>query len=231
MANKFYNTPAFNEFACHLTNKSFSDGSQHFIRNLLCKYLDPVVTQSLSDPKNNAYFSNNLLTRQDQAKMFIGKIVGELYDKTPEIFPMPNKEDALKFFVGELNCVDKEKLNKTTNGKDIYTVLIDHYANLLSTLVSLGFSILYGPDKPTDETTCSQQLSKLVDSFNSIYILKSPNINVSLLDDSDSDTVDMNTDSDSDTDSDSPYIPPPPASTNKRKAEIDNTPNKKRKID
>ena len=227
MSNQFYNTPAFDELAKHLTNKSFPQVLNQFVRNVICQKIDPIAEQHLSDPSNNSVFTNKLLTRKDQAKLFIGKVISQMYDTDPTYFPTDDKETMIRLFITELNNIDN--LNKTENGKDVYTLLIDHYAKYATNMIIPLFNAFYG--EPTEDTT-SKQLSKYIEFINSIYTHKSKNLNMKFLDDSDDTdtTLDLNSDSSSDSDSDSPYIPPPTL-TNKRKADEEHTPNKKRKLE
>lgn len=200
VAHPFYNTPAFDEFARHLSAKPFSEVIMQFARNAICQILDPTVTELLASSQNNLIFSNNALTRQEQSKIFLGKLVGQLCDKDLTYFDAEKKEGMIKYFIEQLNHI--QDLDKITNGKDLYTLLVNRYAQMVTYMLYVGSTSVFGQ---ITENNTSKQLSKYIESLNSIYTNNPKTLNMKLLsndaDDTDT-TVDLNSESDSESDSD-----------------------------
>ena len=106
-----------------------------------------------------------------------------------------DKEQLIRYFVTTLNKV--ENLKRANNGKDVYTLLINFYATMITDFTQETFT-----NKIFSTVQEDQLLTTVCDGiglFNEVYAYDSKNLNENLMDsdsDNDSDDNDDNDDSD-----------------------------------
>ena len=193
--SKIYNSPEFRDFTDYLNESTPTEALKQFIRNLICNEVDPIVEKLLTDETNNLIFTNGSLTKESQAKLFLGKILSQIYDENIDMvhgFMHVDKETVIRHFVGTLN--DVEHLDRATNGKDVYTLLVNFYATQITNWIKDNFT-----NQLFDQVNEDSVLNVVCEGlgfFNQVYEYDSNNLNLNLLND------DHNMDDDDDDDDD-----------------------------
>ncbi len=203
MFSKLYNLPEFKIFMQTLNDNTSVQVMVQFFRNLICKTMDPLVENVLMKKENNLIFSNKSIDKETKVKLFVGKILNELYDDAT-ILPCfiqldMNKEDLISYFILTIN--DIKGLENANNGRDVYTLLVNYYALIITTF--LKQTVIDQLFENIKEDNLLETINLILGQFNEIYHYESENICEDMLDSNyDESDYDESDDSDSD-DSDS----------------------------
>lgn len=205
---KLYDTPEFKEFHSNLSKQPLDEGVVRMITNFICWNLDPLVEKSITSPEMNAVFRNKSFSKGEQAKLFIGNLIKQTC-ASECCFVSVNVEAAIELAFGMLSRVNG--IEKITNGKDVYTLLINEFATFM------GKDILPWISSVGDRIDPEMIATYFMGLTNSVYSYDSKNLNTRLLN--------RTNDSDSDSDTETTVELPPINSSNK------GTQNNKRKAD
>ena len=171
------NSTEFLNFMKILTDNSSPDIIKQSCKNYICLIFDPIVDEILMNNENNLIFTNTALSKDIQSKLFMGKILTQICDNNPDLFnTIDDKEVLIRYFVTLLNEI--KDLDKITNGKDVYTLLVDHYATIITNFIQ---NILPTIFCKMDETNIIEIINKCLQYFHKIYNYSSQNINDQLL--------------------------------------------------
>ncbi|QKF93958.1 hypothetical protein QKU48_gp0500 [Fadolivirus algeromassiliense] len=194
--SKIYSLPEFKDFTDYINEGTPLEVTTKFFRNLLAQLLDPMVNELLVSDEFNTIFNNSNLTRQDQCKLFAGKVFNKLYDQYAEGLRNHihiDKRIALEFIISTFDGI--QHLDKAENGTDCYTLLLNYYAEIFAEMARSTFNDVAGE---VDEDNMLDYVGTVLGGFNVVYEYDSKHINEELLDDIRDDISD---DSDSDSDS------------------------------
>jgi len=214
--SKLYNLPEFKTFMQTFNDNTSTEVMRQFFRNLICRTLDPIVEDILMTKENNLIFSNKSIDKETQIKLYVGKILNELYGNEtilPSFIQLDmSKEELIRYFILTINNI--KGLENANDGKDVYTLLVDYYALEMTTF--LKQTVIDQLFKDIKENNLLETINVMFEIFNEIYKYESKNICEDMLDSDYDESNDSRSDSDSDSDS----------------HHVDNTTNtKKRKID
>lgn len=178
--SKIYSMPEFRDFTDYLNEGTSIEVLTQFFRNLFATFLDPYVNELLQSNEFNTIFNNDKLTRQEQCKLFAGKVFNKLYDQYADELKdhiQVDKRVVLEILIMTFN--DIQHLDKAENGNDCYTLLLNFYANTCATFVK---SFCHNALTSVNEETLLEYTATALGAFNVVYEYDSKHINEDLLD-------------------------------------------------
>lgn len=182
MFSKLYKLPEFREFMKIMNDNMSTDIITQFLRNLICTIMDPIVENVLMNKENNLIFLNESIDKETQVKLFVGKIFNELYGNEsilPDFVQLDmTKEELISYFILVIN--DVKGLENATNGRDVYTLIVNYYASTLATFIEQIMSEMLCEEKENSDLL--ETVNTLLKKFNEIYHYESENICEDMLD-------------------------------------------------
>lgn len=177
--NKIFSSKEFIDFNKNINQKNSEHNFKHFFRNLFFVNIDPYVHELLENDEFNSIFKNENLTKHEQAKLYLGKVISNLYDKYSDIFKdyfYIEKQIIIEYFISFVNQIN---LDKIINGNDIYILLIDKYSDILKDFFKNNiYEQLF---KDINEDTSLIIINFLLKHFNNIYEYQSKYIDNNLI--------------------------------------------------
>lgn len=203
---QLYTTEEFQDFTDYLNEGEPKEVLLNFIRNLLFKQIDPVISSYLENPELTQIMSNEKMIHQDKCKIVGGKITNYVLDNHPYFDTKRTDPDMTFGFIANkrqmiedtLESMDHmEKLNQVVTVNDVYTVVINDLAKSLSeTLYSLITNVV---PQITEEDGLGY-VKQALQLFNTNYEYQSRLCNDDLIDHNSDDNDDNDDSSDSDED-------------------------------
>ena len=186
---KLYSIPEFQDFNNNVGDSSPQEVVRRYFRNTMCMKHDATVQRLITTPEYANIFMNNNLSKQEQAKLFLAKLINTLYttDKVNLMEGIPftsfvtEKREFIKVIIDSLNKVTPDTWTKVKNGKDVYTLFVDMYAkNCTGTIFNL-----LNTSSVLSEDFLLQFASTAMGKFNDVYENVSRITNKELFDDYD----------------------------------------------
>lgn len=142
---KIYNNPEFVKFMNNMGNTD--ECLKTLIKNGLHKQLDERVKNYIENKNNDSIFFNNNISRTEQTKMYIGRVMIFLYETNKESLETNgieiNKEQLLMGAISGVNiCIEKGLMDcsQVRCGVDVYVRFIDVMASNIAENIFKGYT-------------------------------------------------------------------------------------------
>lgn len=212
---QLYNSEHFQEFTKHISKDTPKEVTYEFIKNFILRYTDSTFQKYIEDPELNKVFMLENMSAETKSKLFIGKVLNLFYDEVTNLDLVSednfigniylllffellgiDKQKFIKFFMEIMTEDDDINFNQVTNGREVYTILINYFSKVFAEVLHGSLSLFTeqldgDPVVPlkTFMESCNNVFNYKSSLFDTCLIeqLKNPSCNDESEDSSDSD--------------------------------------------
>lgn len=203
--NQLYSTDEFQDFTNNINEGTPKEIMSGFIRNLIFKQVDPIISPYLENSEIIQIMANKNMNHQDKCKIVGGKITNYIIDHHPLFNTRRSETESLIGFIADKKKIIEEtletishieNLDRVETVHDVYTVVINDMSKELVKTIEPLLSLLLSFNLQEEEYL--DKVQNILKMFNENYEYQSEFCNDDLIDYDNDDSDDDSDNSDSD---------------------------------